>query len=387
MRIEFTRRLQIYSGSLNNFGHSLMTLTTIETPAAWRTADLESDHSWVFSIDAAARTHLAQIVKAAYVPEKPLFEYTKEDFDLGAAWVTIASAIKEAHHGRGLALVHGMPREGLSEKEFELMNWTVGLHTGVARPQGRVTQYISAVRDVGTDYRAASGRGYSSNAKLDFHVDGADLVSLSCYNKAKSGGQSMITSAVTARNQLIAERPDLAEIAHRDFYFSRQNEEAPDEEPYYVQPLFDLSDGQLFSKWNRNRVQSAQKFDGVPQLSAAQRETMDVLDDILRRPEFMYTMYLEQGDMMLMNNHLILHSRTDYIDYEAPEQKRLLCRLWLALPDSARLPESWGDFYRSVLPGAVRGGIRGHQHDDVCQAFERRQAASMGMSVGVSVAP
>ena len=58
------------------------------------------------------------------------------------------------------------------------MNWAIGLHTGVARPQGKASQYISPVRDAGVDYRAASGRGYSSNAKLDFHVDGADLATL-----------------------------------------------------------------------------------------------------------------------------------------------------------------------------------------------------------------
>ncbi len=63
-------------------------------------------------------------------------------------------------------------------------------------------------------------------------------------------------------------------------------------------------------------------------------------------------------------------------------QKRLLFRLWLAPPDSTLLPDSWGDFYRSVTPGSVRGGIRGHEHGANCKAFEARQAASLGMTVG-----
>ena len=362
-----------------------MSLMSVDSPAGWQVADLDSDRSWMFSIDDAARAHLAQVVKAVYVPDRPLLDYVRDDFDLGAAWATIASALGEAQHGRGIALVRGLPRDGLSEQEFELMNWAIGLHAGVARPQGRATQYISAVRDVGTDYRAATGRGYSSNAKLDFHVDGADLVTLTCYNKARSGGQSMISSAVSARAQLIAERPDLAELAHGDFFFSRQREEAPDEAPYYAQPLFEIADGRLFGKWNRNRVQSAQQIEGVPALTPAQRETMDVLDAILRRPQLMFTMYLQPGDLQILNNHVMLHSRTDYIDFDAPQQKRLLSRLWLAPPDSVRLPASWGDFYRSVEPGTVRGGIRGHQHDEVCRAFERRQAATLGMSTASSV--
>jgi len=356
-----------------------MDMTDAGSPAEWRAADLKQDPGWVFSIDEKARAHLARVIKAAYVADRPLFDYTREDFDLGPAWTTIANAIKEAHHGRGLALLRGLPREGMTEKEFELLNWAIGLHTGVARPQGRATQYISPVRDIGTDYRTASGRGYSSNAKLDFHADSADLVTLACYNKAKSGGQSMITSSLTARRHLMAERPDLAELAHLEFYFSRQNEQAPDEAPFYGQPLFDVADGLVFGKWNRNRVESAQKIEGVPELSDGQREAMDVLDEILRRPELMFTMYLEPGDLQIINNHVMLHSRTDYIDFEEPTQKRLLCRLWLAPPDSVRLPASWGDSFRSVEPGTVRGGIRGHQHNDDCKAFELRQAASMGM--------
>jgi hypothetical protein len=349
--------------------------------AGWRAKDLEQDRSWVFNIEHADGARLARTVRAAFDPDRPLFDYTREDFDLGPAQDTIAAAVREAHHGRGLALVRGLPREGLSEGEFKLLNWAIGLYTGVARPQGKASQYISAVRDVGVDYRAASGRGYSSNAKLDFHVDGADLTTLACYNEARSGGQSMISSSLTARETLIAERPDLAEIAHGDFYFSRQHEETEDEGPFYGQPLFDFADGRLFGKWNRNRVQSAQRFDAAPRLTEKQLETMAAIDEILQRPENMFTMYMEPGDLQIINNYTTLHSRTAYEDFEKPEEKRLLFRLWLAPPDSVRMPDSWRDFYRSIEPGTVRGGIRGHCHDATCQAFEARQAAALSMTV------
>ncbi|MBU2533843.1 MAG: TauD/TfdA family dioxygenase [Alphaproteobacteria bacterium] len=361
-----------------------MDITVPQARAAWRVADLQEDRSWIFSLDDAERAHLAGIARAAYVEGKPLFDYTREDFDLGSAGIKLAMAMKEAYHGRGMALVRGLPRADLTEHEFRLLNWGIGLNTGVARPQGKATQYISDVRDVGTDYRSASGRGFSSNAKLDFHADGADLVTLGCFNAAKSGGQSMISSSVTAREILMQERPDLADIAHCDFYFSRQNEQTEDEGAYYGQPLFDTENGLVFAKWNRNRVQSAQRIEGVPPLSEKQRETTDVLDEILQRPDVMYTMWLEPGDLQILNNHVMLHSRTNYEDHDEPEKKRLLCRLWLATPDSVRLPQSWWDFYRSVEPGTVRGGIRGHNHGPECLAFERRQAESVGMKMPVA---
>lgn len=346
--------------------------------AAWRVADLE-DGNWIFRVDDKGRAHLAATVKSGFDPDKGLFDYSRGDFDLGPAAGTIAAAIQEAHHGRGLALIKGLPRDELSEAEFRVLNWAIGLHHGVARPQGKATQYISEVRDIGSNYRSAGGRGFSSNARLDFHTDSGDLVTLGCYNKAKSGGQSMISSSISAYEVLKAERPDLFEVACQDFYFSRQQEEAEDEEPFVRQPLFDICEGRISGKWNRNRVQSAQQIEGVPQFTPQQRETMDTMDAILQRPDLMFTMWLEPGDLQILNNHKMLHSRTDYVDHDDPAKKRLLHRLWLAPPDSVRLPESWKPAFRSVEPGTVRGGIRGHHHDEACRAFENSQAAELGM--------
>src|SRR5438309_37556 len=83
-----------------------------------------------------------------------------------AAGPGVAAAFDEAMSGGGIALVRGLPRDALSEGEFELLTWAIGLHAGVARPQGKASQYLSAVRNAGTDYRSATGRGYSSNAEL-----------------------------------------------------------------------------------------------------------------------------------------------------------------------------------------------------------------------------
>ena len=153
-----------------------------------------------------------------------------------------------------MAVVKGLPREGLTAEDFGLLTWGIGLHIGVARPQGVTTQYMSEVRDVGTDYRSSRGRGYSSNAELDFHCDSADIVMLSCFNKAREGGgMSITTSSATAYAVMDAEFPHLVKWLRRPVHFSRQGEEAPGEEPSYPHPIFDTRDGKLFSKWNWNR--------------------------------------------------------------------------------------------------------------------------------------
>ena len=358
-----------------------MTVAALDLPTAWTAAQLRADESWQFHIDKPAHDELVNAVRAVYQPRRSLFDYQRSEIDLGRAWPIIEAALNEAYLGRGLALVDGLPTEELDEREFEFLSWAIGLHIGVARPQGKASQYLSAVRDAGTDYRAATGRGYSSNAKLDFHVDGADITTLSCYNTARSGGQSLITSSVSAWNQMVRERPDLAEVLLTDFYFSRQGEQADDETPFYGQPIVDFAQGRLFMKWNRNRVMSAQKLDGVPKLSAQQIEAMEALDEILWREELMYTMYLQPGTLQILNNFDMLHSRTTFVDFDEPHKRRLLHRLWLVPPNAIRMPASWEPFFRCVEPSSVRGGIRGHQFNSECRAFDHRQAAVHGMQV------
>ena len=356
-----------------------MTTTLTDSPAAWSAAQLEAEKRWMFELDDNARRDIVAAIGKARDPDKELFDYRRQDFDLGAAWPVIAAALDETKRGRGVALIRGLPREGIDDKAFELLTWAIGLHAGVARPQGKSTQYISAVRDVGTAYRTGTGRGYSSNAELDFHTDSADIVFLSCYNKAVSGGMSITSSSIAAYHVMASEYPELIEWLHRPVHFSRQGEEAPDEAPSCLQPIFEQADGKLFSRWNWNRVSSAQQLPGVPQLSDQHLKALDCFDQIVRRPELAHTMWLQPGDVQILNSHVTLHSRTEFVDHDEPARKRLLFRLWLAPPDSDRLPESWRALYRAVAPGAIRGGITGQHHDDRCKAFEKRQAGDRGM--------
>jgi hypothetical protein len=192
------------------------------TRAAWTVADLRADGGWICTLDDRARRDMISAVRRVRDPDRPMLDYARGDFDLGSAWPTIAAALAEVRDGTGFAILRGMPRDDVTADEFELLTWAIGLHAGVARPQGKASQYLSAVRDAGVAYRTGKGRGYLSNADLDFHTDSADIAMLTCYNVARSGGMSMVTSSVAAHNVIAQERPDLAELLHLPYYFSRQ---------------------------------------------------------------------------------------------------------------------------------------------------------------------
>lgn len=352
-------------------------------PSAWTVADLTRDLRWIVRLEDADRADLMFGLRAGQVAGKPLLQYERNDFPFGERVLArLHAAVDEAQHGRGIALVRGMPRDGLEPADAELLTWAIGLHLGVARPQDRLTRYINVVKDVGVDYRSPTGRGYSSNAELDFHADSADVVLLNCYNQAPVGGESLCSSGVAAWRQMVAERPDLARVLEREpVPFSRQGEQADGEAPFTTVTVFARTDDDVFCAWNRNRIQNGFKLPGAPACTEALREAMELLDSILRRPAFMFRMHLEPGDLQILSNFTTLHSRTAFTDHEDEARRRTLFRLWLSTPNGRRLPAGWRDRWGAEAPGVVKGGMRGHHHDDACRAFERRQAAELGMRV------
>jgi Taurine catabolism dioxygenase TauD, TfdA family len=367
-----------------------MNATTDATPhfdqnrrVAWSVQDLNTDSSWILRLTPDQSKELLAVVRAGFKQGMDLREYSRRDFPLGQVLEVFSSAFREVRDGRGLALVKGLPREGASAEEFKLMTWVIGLHFGVARPQDRNTSYINEVKDVGVNYRSPAGRGYSSNAELDFHVDSSDVVLLSCYNQAPVGGMSMCTSSVKAFEVIQSERPDLAAVLMTPYPFSRNGEQPADESPWFAAPLAGVEGGHTFCVWNRNRLMNALKIEGVPTLSLIQSEAIGYLDAVVRRPDHLYCMHLEPGDLQILSNQTVLHSRTTFEDHPDEDKARTLYRLWLALPDSRRLPMGWEGYAGSIEPATVRGGTRGHRYDEACIKFDRRQAAECGMTLAV----
>ncbi|MFC4274419.1 TauD/TfdA family dioxygenase [Achromobacter aloeverae] len=348
--------------------------------AAWTVQEVTLDTSWTYRLSPEQAAGLLAVVRAGRLTDAALLDYRKTDFPFAPATLdVIRAAFREVRDGRGMALIKGLPRADVSPEEFELLTWAIGLHFGVARPQDRNSAYINKVKDVGASYRSPTGRGYSSNAQLDFHIDGSDVVLLSCYNQAPVGGMSMCTSSVKVFETIASERPDLLEALQSPYPYSRNGDQQPHEPAWIHVPIYGFEAGRTFCVWNRNRVLNAQKIEGVPRLTSLQSEAIGYLDAVVRRPDLMFCMHMEPGDLQLLSNQTMLHSRTSFEDHPDEDRKRTLYRLWLAVPDSLRLPGGWAQYLGSTEPGTVRGVTKGHRYDEQCLRFDTEQARSMGM--------
>ncbi|QWA25732.1 TauD/TfdA family dioxygenase [Streptomyces sp. JCM17656] len=113
-------------------------------------------------------------------------------------------------------------------------------------------------------------------------------------------------------------------------------------------------------RYHRPYLESAQRFPDVPRLEPADVELFDLIDRAASSPRYSLDVGFEPGDLLLVNNYAVLHSRTAYEDFAEPERKRHVLRLWLTLRKGRDLPPHfWGD--RAETAGAAgRGGITPH---------------------------
>lgn len=351
-------------------------------PQAWKAEDVRRDPSWILRLTPEEVEGFRKAIAHASKLNKSLLQMDQADFPLpGASKLALDRAIRTTQSRWGMCLVKGFPTDEWSEADMRIAYWGMGLHMGVPRTQNRASEVINDVRDAGGSYKVKGGRGYNTNAGLDFHQDSCDVVALLCRRTAKTGGTSKVMSSVALRDRVKELRPDLIPVLEASNWFhSFQGTQDPSQPAFYRCPIFGQEGPFFCARTNRKNIVAAQRdFPEVPRLTAQQEEVLDLMDTIMPSDEYCYSMELERGDMQLLNSFVTLHSRTPFEDFEDPDQKRHLMRLWLSIPTSQPLPGEWSEYWGDARAGAVRGGVRGSAITPEFLEFEKRQAEAMRM--------
>jgi hypothetical protein len=215
-------------------------------------------------------------------------------------------------------------------------------------------QYGAATDSTGQAFLSSGARTLTSGA-LRFHTDRCDVVGLLCVRQAAEGGVSKLASSAMVYNRILERRPDLHALLCRPIPRSRFGEEAGGEHVAYDLPVFGLKDGKLTSHYSLTYIEYAQMIPGVRKLSESELEAIRLLMEVIEAESF--EMRFAPGDIQLLNNHAIYHSRTAFKDDAASGRDRLLMRLWLSVPNSRALPEDHAVLWGDVGAGRPRGGI------------------------------
>jgi hypothetical protein len=340
----------------------------LEGPGAWYGPALAARGGWIEPLSPAELDELASTAEPwlARVERdaRALNELTPEDFPLPTLAARVARVTEELLRGRGFALLRGLPVARWGARLCAVAFYGLGVQIGRPRTQNAQGHLLGHVRDLGLRSSDPNVRIYQTHERQTFHTDSADVVGLLCLQTAKSGGLSALVSSVTLYNELRARRPDLAHRLFAPFATDRRGEVPPGARPYFTIPIFSWYAEALSAIYQRQYIDSAQRFVDAPRLTPTDIEALDLLDALTDDPALHLTMTLERGDLQFVHNHTLLHDRTAFEDYPEPERRRYLLRLWLA-PDGARpLPPVFAQRYGSVIAGA-RGGVALTKDDGV----------------------
>lgn len=342
----------------------------IVAPFAWKGAELQDRTDWIRPFRADELTEIDAALVGVKRRGLEWLDVTRNDFPLPRFASALAGIALELETGRGMILLRGLPLH-YSPDDLRMVYWGIGAHLGTAVSQGGRGEVLANVEDEGKEVEFTKQRGAKTSAALAFHADRCDVVGLLCVRKAKAGGLSRIVSAAAIHNEVLRRRPDLIETFYADWHHSRQGDEQPGEARVYPKSIFGFHEGHFTGLFSPTYIRSAQEFPEVPRLTQQQREALDLY--AILSDELALNMAFEPGDIQLLNNHLIYHARTRYDDYEAPEKKRLLLRLWLAVPGSRPLPAGYELVFGNIEAGAVRGGVTSRDGwRDVTQLRARR---------------
>jgi len=318
-------------------------------PAAWSPEDLRDVGRWGRRLEERERAELVEAARSIKRKNIGLEEIRRENFPLRAAAELAEEVRQELLRGRGIVMLQRFPVEELDREGQAIAYLGLGAYLGRAISQNRGGHLLGHVKDLGGDYSNPNTRGYMTRAEMRFHSDSCDYVGLLCLQTAMKGGESLVTSSATVYNRMLERRPDLVKVLTQDFYRSRMGEVSPGQEPWYRMPIFSFSDGAFYSVGGGIRLEHALALPGVPPLSEAQKEALEVYRKTVA--ECAAEIPFVPGDVQFLNNYVTMHTRRAYEDWPDPARKRHLLRLWLSDPESQPKGLAEESFRRGIAPG------------------------------------
>lgn len=328
-----------------------------DLPAGWRGDALQQRQDWTYRFSEEDVAEIDAALTKAKTTSKSLRNITATDFPLPRFTKHLVQILKTLEEGSGAHYMRGFPIERYNEDDLRLIFWGLAQHLGMPVSQSATGERIFSVRDEGFGLGHVKARGPNTSKGLSFHTDRCDVIGFMCLKQAKSGGRNYLVSSVTLYNEIASRRPDLLEALHKPYPYLRHNVDTANPKPYITQPVFSECEGHFAANLLRVLINRAVAHPEVPPVDPIQIEALDFLEEVAAEPELHTSFRQEPGDLLFVNNWLLLHSRDRFEDFPDSRQRRHLLRVWLSVPNSRPLSDAYRGNYGNVAAGAIRGGM------------------------------
>jgi len=325
---------------------------SIDTPAVWYGEELFSRPEWLVTL---SEGDVRELANAA---EIELDAITRQSFVLPTLSRRVAEIQDALETGPGATIIRGFPAESFSDEQAKRVFWGLVQHIGTPVSQSATGERIFNVRDEGFRADDPRARGPNTRKRLSFHTDRCDVIAFMCLRQAKSGGENDLVSSAALYNEVRRRRPDLLAHLMQPYYYQRHNVDLGNELSYCRQPIFSFCQGHFAASYLRVLIQRAYDSPDLPDMSDAQREALDFLEEVAEDRALHVRFRLQPGDFLFLNNWVTLHRRTEFEDHADPARKRHILRVWLSVPNSRPIDPSFKEHFGATEAGAIRGGMR-----------------------------
>ena len=305
-----------------------MPMTNIQTlppfqrhRAAWYGPDMTRRESeWLHCLSAQEVRELEQAAEPWARWSDGLAKITIGTFVLPALGAKLLKLRRELISGRGFGVLRGLPVERYTEAESQAIFCGVGSHLGMARSQNAQGQLLGHVRDLGVSSQDPGVRVYQTNERQTFHTDSADVVGLLCLTNARSGGDSLLVSSYTIFNEMRQQCPDLLCRLLQPVATDRRGEVPAGQAPYFLIPVFSYYEQFLTAIYQRQYIESAQRFSDAPRLTEQHVQALDRFDQLANNPELHFSMRQNRCDtitvaFVVVGGRIEVDFFDDHIEY------------------------------------------------------------------------
>jgi alpha-ketoglutarate-dependent taurine dioxygenase len=307
----------------------------VPEPAAWHGPSLPTEQYRLRIPDVVLAELAAALAELRRGPV-PTLLLLPEHFPLGAAGRWMAEVRRRLDEGPGFVMLDRLPVDSMSADEAIALYWLLMSFLEPPVAQEWKGTVIYDIRHDGQEYTADT-RVALTPGGLEMHTDSSmgeappNYVSLFCLRPAQAGGMSIVSSAPAAHNYFLTDHPRLLPRLYDVFYRDHQEYQAADAAATNFRPVF-AWDGRLRTRFNaRHIVRGHGKTGRV--LDADGAEAVRLMDEFLGDPAHRLDLWLERGEIQVLNNRVIVHGRTPDQDDETPGRRRHLVRLWLRAGD------------------------------------------------------
>ncbi len=334
-------------------------IATRDSAVAWRADSFRSPADYSLDLDDAERRAVIDAVRRLRDkhPLRPVHDFRNDEFAFGPLGQRLRAAYEDVRNGRGFVVIRGLPVDAITLEEYATAVWGVGTFFGYALSQNAQGELISYALDASKV--DPTPRMYRNSMELRPHTDITAMISLACWNKAATGGTSVIVSAVAVHDEIARRAPHLLPLLYEGFHHYRFGEEGPDEEPTtpFSVPVFAVRNGQVSCRYLRTNIAAGHRLRGVP-IPEAAVEALNLFDEIAQAPENRLAFDLERGEMIVINNYAVMHARSSFTNHPEPGRERLLVRLWLDAEGFRDVPKEFDFFATNGIPQQATKGVR-----------------------------